>query len=135
MPIVILRRVSARVRVRVVGTPCLGVRVRVRVSVAEDSFAHTEGQTVGVAVRVSSPRRHLLRLPPPHNPDDHQRGAGDPLAPLPDDLHVERQAVLEQRTKMIPKRICPVLCPQPHSAPMSAFCREGPTESGVNAAR
>ena len=39
-------------------------------------------------------------------------------------------------TKMIPKRICPVLCPQPHSAPMSAFCaREGPTESGVNAAR
>mmetsp|Transcript_4050 Transcript_4050/g.13543 ORF Transcript_4050/g.13543 Transcript_4050/m.13543 type:complete len:713 (+) Transcript_4050:348-2486(+) len=39
-------------------------------------------------------------------------------------------------TKTKPNRICPVLCPQPHSAPIAAFwARLGPTVSGARAAR
>ena len=39
-------------------------------------------------------------------------------------------------TKMSPKRIWPVLWPNPHSAPIIAFCiRDGPTARGVSAAR
>mmetsp|Transcript_8497 Transcript_8497/g.35501 ORF Transcript_8497/g.35501 Transcript_8497/m.35501 type:complete len:253 (+) Transcript_8497:151-909(+) len=41
-----------------------------------------------------------------------------------------------RRTNTKPKSIWPVLCPQPHSAPINAFCaRDGPTVKGANAAR
>ena len=49
-----------------------------------------------VRVRVPASFRHRASFQPAHDPDDHERRADDALAPLRDDLHVERQLIPQQ---------------------------------------